>query len=167
MFVGCDKLKVLNISNWNTSKVTNMNCLFGWCHSLTSMDLSLWDVSSVVAMQEMFIQCTSLVSLNLSNWDVSSLKEPQKMFKDCYDLNQLDISNWVLNENVDYTQMFEFCNLTLKNSQPCEITATQEAQKILLGKKETTGMETEWFIWTNGTVDNEGSDIEDMPNQEW
>lgn len=167
MFVGCDKLKVLNISNWNTSKVTNMNCLFGWCHSLTSMDLSLWDVSSVVAMQEMFIQCTSLVSLNLSNWDVSSLKEPQKMFKDCYDLNQLDMSNWVLNENVDYTQMFEFCNLTFKNSQPCEIIATQEAQKILLGKKETTGMETEWFIWTNGTVDNEGSGIEDMPNQEW
>ena len=171
MFTGCYKLTTLNISNWNTSKVTNMNCLFGWCHSLTSLDLSQWNVSQVTDMQETFIQCTSLVSLNLSNWDISRVGSLTKLFKDCYDLNQLDISNWVLNENVDYTQMFDYCNQSFSTGnqryQHCKIICTQAAQNFLLNNTAITGMEASWFIWTNGTVDNDGSSIENMPNQDW
>ena len=168
MFTGCYKLTTLNISNWNTSKVTNMNCLFGWCHSLTSLDLSQWNVSQVTDMQETFIQCTSLVSLNLSNWDVSRAGNLTKLFKDCFDLNQLDMSNWVLNENVDYTQMFEYCSQNFSTGyQRCKIICTQAAQDFLLNNTAITGMEASWFIWTNGTVDNDGSSIENMPNQDW
>jgi surface protein len=35
MFYNCDSLTSLNISNWNTSNVTNMASMFDGCSSLT------------------------------------------------------------------------------------------------------------------------------------
>lgn len=168
MFMGCNKLEALDVSNWDTSKVTGMYRMFGWCHALTSLDLSGWDVSSVLDMQQMFTQCTSLVSLNLSNWDVSSLEKPLKMFRDCYTLNKLDLSGWVLNESLDYFEMFLYCNMLFpQTSKACEITCTQAVQELLLNKLDVTGMDPAWFIWVNGEVTNNGSSVENMPNQDW
>ena len=168
MFQGCYKLETLDVGNWNTSKVTAMSTMFGWCHALHSLDLSRWEVSNVVSMQDMFIECTSLVSLNLSNWDVSKARSLRKLFRDCFSLNKLDLSGWVLNENLDYLEMFFFCNMLFpQTSKACEITCTQAVQELLLNKLDVTGMDPAWFIWTNGKVNNGGSSVEDMPNQDW
>ena len=168
MFQACYKLETLDINNWDTSKVTEMIRMFGWCHALTSLDISRWDVSSVVAMQELFVQCTYLVSLNLANWDISGVERLEKMFRDCFALKKLDMSGWVLNGSLDYFEMFLYCNVNFQtDNQACEITTTQEVQDFLLNKLETTGMNPLWFIWTNGNVDNDGSSVDDMPNQDW
>lgn len=163
MFRSCYELATLDVSSWDTSKVIDMDQMFGWCHSLTSLDLSQWDVSNVTGMYEMFVQCTSITFLNLSDWDISKLNNIQLLFRDCFGLTKLDISNWVLNESLDYTEMFTNCAAT---SQSCEITATQEAQDFLLSITETTGMNSTWFIWTNGKTEG-GSSVENMPNQGW
>ena len=34
MFEGCSSLKNINLSNFNTNKVTDMSEMFGWCSSL-------------------------------------------------------------------------------------------------------------------------------------
>ena len=34
MFFGCEKLKKLNLSNFNTQNVTNMNNMFNHCRNL-------------------------------------------------------------------------------------------------------------------------------------
>ena len=141
-----------------------MSWMFESCKSLASLNLSQWETANVTDMTYMFDYCSSMTSLNASNWNVSKVTNMGGLLGYCSSLTSLDISQWNLNDNIQLGSMFAFCSSTPK---ACEITATQEAQKILLGKKETTRMETEWFIWTNGTVDNEGSDIEDMPNQEW
>lgn len=38
-FIGCRLLTVLNISNWNTSNVTDISGMFQSCDSLTSLDV--------------------------------------------------------------------------------------------------------------------------------
>ena len=43
MFIGCKSLISLNLSNFNTEKVTNMNMLFYGCCSLRLIDLSNFD----------------------------------------------------------------------------------------------------------------------------
>ena len=48
LFRNCDDLKYLNISNFNTSSVTNMDRMFSHCSSLTSLDLSHFDTSKYV-----------------------------------------------------------------------------------------------------------------------
>jgi surface protein len=142
--------------------------MFGWCQALHSLDLSRWDVSNVVAMQEMFVECIVMVSLDLSNWKMSQVERLEKMFRDCFALKQLDLSGWTLDGGLDYFEMFLYCNLDFQaDNQACEITTTQQVQDFLLNRLEVTGMNPLWFIWTNGNVDNGGSSVDDMPNQEW
>lgn len=44
MFYSCEKLKVLYVSNWNVRKVTRFWNVFGNCHELEHLDLSSWDL---------------------------------------------------------------------------------------------------------------------------
>ena len=60
MFLRCTSLITLDLSNFNTSKVTNMSNMFYNCISLTSLDLSNFDTSKVTNMDYMFSSCTSL-----------------------------------------------------------------------------------------------------------
>ncbi|MBR7037121.1 BspA family leucine-rich repeat surface protein [bacterium] len=47
-------LKYLDVSNFDTSKVTNMRGVFRNCIYLTSVDVSNWDTSNVTDMSMMF-----------------------------------------------------------------------------------------------------------------
>ena len=47
MFSGCNELTSLDVSNWNTSNMTNIIEIFYSCEKLTSLDLSKWDISNV------------------------------------------------------------------------------------------------------------------------
>jgi len=39
MFYGCSALKELNLSNFNTNNVTDMEGMFSWCSSLKELNL--------------------------------------------------------------------------------------------------------------------------------
>ncbi len=65
MFGSCTSLTSLDLSNFNTSNVTNMNGMFGSCTSLTSLDLSNFDTSKVTSMINMFNGCTSLRTIRM------------------------------------------------------------------------------------------------------
>ena len=75
MFEGCSKLPSLDVSGWDTSKVTNMYQMFYGCSKLPSLDVSGWDTSKVTDMSHMFSYCSSLASLDLSLFNDSSLKK--------------------------------------------------------------------------------------------
>ena len=60
MFFNCDGLTSLDLSNFDTSKVTDMNGMFQDCNGLTSLDLSNFDTSNVTDMHWMFDDCFSL-----------------------------------------------------------------------------------------------------------
>ncbi|EMF0453287.1 BspA family leucine-rich repeat surface protein, partial [Enterococcus faecium] len=50
-------LTTMNLSNLDTSNVTNMSYMFYYCSSLTSLDVSHFDTSNVTNMSYMFSSC--------------------------------------------------------------------------------------------------------------
>ena len=85
MFQGCNSLKELNLSNFNTDNVTNMNLMFAFCGSLESLNLSNFYTSKVVDMSEMFLYCVWLKEINISNFIIKSTQW-NKMFEGCSSL---------------------------------------------------------------------------------
>ena len=58
MFSGCSSLKELNLSNFNTNNVTNMNSMFSGCSSLKELNLSNFNTNNVTNMRWMFSGCS-------------------------------------------------------------------------------------------------------------
>ena len=113
MFNGCKKLQSLDVSGFDTSNVTDMKWMFSDCSGLTSLDLSSFDTSNVTDMGEMFENCVNLISLDVSSFNTSKVTDMKWMFSDCSDLTSLDLSGFDTSNVTDMTGMFEFCkNLT-------------------------------------------------------
>ena len=88
-FYNCNSLTYLDVSKWDTSKVTNMFFMFTNCNKLTSLDVSKWDTSKVTNMFFMFFGCSSLTKLDLSKWDVSNVTNIGNIFDYCSSLTTL------------------------------------------------------------------------------
>ena len=85
-------LATINLSNLNTSKVTNMNEMFRDCSSLTSINLSNFNTSKVTNMDGMFYRCSGLTSIDLSNFDTTKVTKMDSMFYNCIKLQSLTLS---------------------------------------------------------------------------
>ena len=73
----------------NTSKVTDMSCMFDGCRGLTLLDLSGWNTSNVTDMSYMFNSCSGLTSLDLSGWNMSNVTRMNSMFSGCSKLKTI------------------------------------------------------------------------------
>jgi surface protein len=73
MFKNCDLLETLDLSNWNTSNVTDMEYMFSNCTNLTTIYVgSNWTTSNVENSNSMFQNCTSLVGGNGTTYNSSN-----------------------------------------------------------------------------------------------
>jgi len=80
MFLYCSNITEINLSNFDTSKITNMVYMFEGCSLLTSLDLSNFDTSSNSEnFRGMFGGCSSLKYINLKNSNIKS-NQYQKIF---------------------------------------------------------------------------------------
>ena len=129
MFYGMSNLTTLNLSNFDTSQVTGMGCMFSKMSSLTSLNLSNFDTSQVTGMGCMFSKMSSLTSLNLSNFDTSNVTDMYAMFSSMYNLTTLDISNFNTSKVTNMSEMFcDVYNLTtldLSNFDTSQVTNMQ------------------------------------------
>ena len=73
MFSGCSSLKELNLNNFNTNKVINMEGMFAQCSSLIELNISNFNTNNVKDMSHMFYRCKSLKKLNISNFNNNNL----------------------------------------------------------------------------------------------
>ncbi|MCM1156717.1 MAG: BspA family leucine-rich repeat surface protein [Roseburia sp.] len=110
MFAACSGLTSIDASGWNTSSVTNMHGMFDQCSGLTSIDVSGWDTSSVTEMSGMFYKCSSLTSIDVSGWNTSSVTDMSSMFEGCSSLTSIDMSGWDTNNESYMDSMFEGCS---------------------------------------------------------
>ena len=94
MFYGCESLTSIDLSNFNTSKVTNISSMFNDCRGLTSIDLSNCNTSNVTNMNAMFTFCSGLTSIDLSNFDTSNVTSMNYMFNACSGLTSIDIRSF-------------------------------------------------------------------------
>ena len=113
MFHGCSLLESIDLSNFNTSKVTDMGYMFYYCSSLKSIDLSNFDTSKVTDMDAMFYGCSSLEFIDLSNFVTSNVIDMGHMFKGCSSLESIDLSNFDTSKVTDMGFMFKGCSSLL------------------------------------------------------
>ena len=104
---------VQDISEWDTTNVTNMSQMFNNCISLISLpDISKWNTKNVKEMNGMFSNCFSLKSLpDISKWNTSNVKDMSFMFANCVSLKSLpDISKWDTTNVINMSIMFCVCS---------------------------------------------------------
>ena len=108
MFSDMTKLTTLDLSNFDTSKVTDMKYMFNEMYSLTSLNLSSFNTSNVTDMSCMFAHMFRLTSLNLSNFDTSKVTNMGAMFYDMPSLTSLDLSNFNTSNVTNMGWVFAF-----------------------------------------------------------
>ena len=116
MFSVCYGLTSLDVTHFDTSKVTNMYGMFNSCDGLTSLDVTHFDTSNVTSMWWMFAACDGLTSLDVSHFDTSKVTNMYGMFAMMYapGLTSLDLSHFDTSNVTNMNYMFEGCT-SLKN----------------------------------------------------
>ena len=83
MFDGCYSLTSLDVSGFNTAKVTNMRYMFNECE-LTTLDLSSFNTVQVANMEKMFRECSNLTTIYVgSGWTTTAVSSSSQMFSNC------------------------------------------------------------------------------------
>ena len=126
MFLGMSNLTSLNLSNFDTSQVTNMSSMFGFMSNLTSLNLSNFDTSQVTNMAGMFFNILLLTTLDFSSFNTSKVTSMSNMFNNMPSLTTLDLSSFDTSNVTDMRYMFfSMSNLTtldLSNFNTSQVT---------------------------------------------
>ena len=127
MFRSMSNLTSLDLSNFNTSKVTDMTAMFYDMSKLTSLNLSNFDTSNVTDMGSMFSSIRKLTSLNLSNFNTSKVTNMNTMFLGMSNLTSLNLSSFdtsrVTNMNYMFSGMSNLPTLNLSNFDTSQVTS--------------------------------------------
>ena len=110
-------VKDLDLSNFDTSKVTNMRYMFPDIYNLTTLDLSNFNTSNVTDMDWMFYGLRKLTSLNLSNFDTSKVTTMHGMFYGDESITTLDLSTFNTSNVTDMYGMFYLYNGAASSDQ--------------------------------------------------
>ena len=106
MFFGIHKLSTLNLSSFDTSNVINMQSMFSGMSNLANLDLSSFNTSKVMNMETMFRGARNLTNLNLSNFDTSQVRDMNHMFDNMRSLTTLNLSNFDTSKVTNMKAMF-------------------------------------------------------------
>ena len=104
------KLTTLDVSNFDTSKVTNMNYMFSNSAATEIKGLENFDTSNVKYMSRMFEE-TKATELNISNFNTSSATRMYRMFYNST-ATILDVSNFDTSNVIDMSYMFYMSKVT-------------------------------------------------------
>ncbi len=100
LFDNVQSAKEFDLSNLNTSKVTDMSYMLSSDISLKKLDLSNFDTSKVTDMSYMLSANTLLQEVNLSSFNTSKVTTMKKMFYDS-GLTSLNLSNFDM-KSIDF-----------------------------------------------------------------
>lgn len=136
MFSSCTSLETLDLSSFNTEKVTtmatmfeksknlhsiklpkgfigssvtNLNATFRGCESLTELDLSGSNTENVKDMNEIFYDCNALSKLDLTSFKTGQVTTMESMFCGCSTLATLDVSSFNTENVTNMWAMFNSC----------------------------------------------------------
>lgn len=114
MFFNSSSLETLDLSSFNTKKVTNMYDMFNGSTNLRSIKLPKGFIgSSVTYLKAMFNNCTRLTELDLSGSNSENVKDMSEMFNGCRALSKLVLTDFKTGQVSTMESMFCNCS-TLK-----------------------------------------------------
>ena len=134
MFKYCT-VKSLDLSNFDTSKVTSMMAMFQTFQA-ENLDLRNFDTSKVTNMGGMFYKC-QVPYINLSGFDTSSVTDMWSMFSGCQ-VKSLNLDSFNTSNVTDMHEMFYKCqavSLDLRNFDTLRVTDMDWMFKNYLGKE--------------------------------
>ena len=109
MFASCG-VATLDVSHFDTSRVTNMSSMFEYCKQLTTLDVSHFNTSRVTDMSSMFDYCEQLTTLDVSHFNTSQVTNMSRMFYYCRNLKLLDLSSFDTSAVTNMEMMFDNCD---------------------------------------------------------
>lgn len=93
MFNKCSSLRSLDLSSFNTRKVTYMQSMFEGCTNLESIDLSSFDTENMKSMTGMFFSCAKLETLDLSSFATPKMVSMVDAFSNCKNLKTIYVTS--------------------------------------------------------------------------
>ena len=106
MFLNCNDINEIDLSNFDSSQVTNTHAMFFGCTSLTSVNLSNFTSPKATEISRMFYRCSSLTSVDLSDFSPLNPNQIYGIFDGCTLLEYANIENLILRDNLDYSSIF-------------------------------------------------------------
>ena len=94
MFWYCQSLEVIDVSNWHTGKLENIQEMFVHCESVKRLEPRYFDVSSCKYLAQCFDHCIKLEYCDVGNWDAKQLRSLYNMWYVCCSLEELDLSGF-------------------------------------------------------------------------
>ncbi len=159
MFSFCKSLIALDLSSFNTSKVTNMSRMFYLDANITNALQSItfgdnFDTSKITDMEHMFTGCNSMQQLDLSGFDTSNVTDMQYMFYSCKALENITFGeNFNTSKVTNMSWMFASCyELQELDLSKFDFTSNPSAANIFfcLGYSLTTETPTKIFVTEAG-----------------
>jgi len=108
-----DNTSLTNITfgdNFNTANVTNMSGMFKNCTILKTIDLSSFNTSNAIIFSSMFMNCQGLQNLDLKSFNTSNVTSMLSMFYNCSSLTSLDLSSFNTSNVERMETMFYNCS---------------------------------------------------------
>ena len=156
LFSGCSNIYEIDLSNFNTSKVSDISYMFNGCKQLYSLDISFLDVSKVRDIRYLFKGCSSLTYINMSNFRAGSLNYISYAFQSCTKLRSLDLSNFNTSKIISLRGLFEGCSsLTFLNLSNFDTSHVTRMQSIFCNCSSLISIDLSSFNTSNvGNMDN-------------
>ena len=107
MFNSCTNLSSINLNNFNTNLVNDMSHMFSNC-GIETINLSSFNTSRVVDMSFM-LSNSSIKSIDLSSFNTNNVKYMSYMFAGCDKLKYIDLSMLNTNNLINKTYIFIGC----------------------------------------------------------
>ena len=113
MFNSFESLESLDLSIFDSSKVTSMSNIFSYSESLASLDLSSFNTSRVTNMSYMFSGLDNITSIVFGNdFNTSRVTNMSDMFAGTRSLSSINLSKFNTSNVTDMSYMFSYSGLT-------------------------------------------------------
>ena len=113
-FAGLKNVTHLDLHGFDVSKVNNIGAIFSNNPTLVSLNLANWRLDSIHTMDSLFAGMHTLSNLNLSGFTTKNVTDMHHMFNECHALTALDLSSFDTSKVTDMNNMFRD-NFALKN----------------------------------------------------
>ena len=110
MFEHFDKVLSIDLSHFDTSKVTDMSYMFYYVRSITDLNISSFNTSNVTNMSYMFSLMIELNEIDVSTFDTSNVTDMSWMFYDMKGIIDLDLTGFNTSKVVNMKGMFSEMN---------------------------------------------------------
>ena len=94
MFRELNNIIEIDLSNFNSSLVTDTSYMFRSCSALTSINMDIFETSQLKNMAGLSSYCKNLLSVNLLNFDTSLVTNMNEFIRGCQSLTSINVYNF-------------------------------------------------------------------------